>query len=98
MVLLENKEKALPLTSDITKAAVFGTTSYDFIAGGTGSGDVNEAYTVSLMEGLANGNIEVNDKLAEVYEGYIKKEQASGKKSDNWLTLLMGGKVPVQKG
>jgi len=95
MVLLENKAKSLPLTDDIKNAAVFGTTSYDFIAGGTGSGDVNEAYTVSLMEGLANGNISFNEDLASVYEEYIKNEQTKGKKSDNWLTVLLGGKVPV---
>ncbi|WP_244825935.1 glycoside hydrolase family 3 N-terminal domain-containing protein [Carboxylicivirga linearis] len=93
MVLLENKENTLPFS--IANAAVFGTTSYDFIAGGTGSGDVNEAYTVSLMEGLSNGNIAVNEELATTYEDYIKKEQAKGEKSDNWLTVLMGGKVPV---
>nr|WP_319397338.1 beta-glucosidase [uncultured Carboxylicivirga sp.] len=93
MVLLENKDKTLPLS--ISNAAVFGTTSYDFIAGGTGSGDVNEAYTVSLMEGLSNGNIAVNEELATTYKEYIRKEQAKGEKSDNWLTVLMGGKVPV---
>lgn len=69
MVLLKNSSSTLPI-KDIKKVSVFGITSYDFIAGGTGSGDVNKAYTIDLMTGLNSTGLEVNEKLAKVYQSY----------------------------
>jgi beta-glucosidase len=76
MVLLKNSRNVLPLGEGIHKVAAFGNTSYDIVTGGTGSGDVNEAYSVSLIEGLANAGYSVNKSLQDIYTGYISEEKA----------------------
>ena len=72
MVLLKN-DNALPFSADIKNVALYGCTSYDFIAGGTGSGNVNHAYVVSLLDGLKNGGYNVFEDLKDAYAKHIAK-------------------------
>jgi beta-glucosidase len=95
MVLLENKENALPIQATVKNIAAFGNSSYDFIAGGTGSGDVNEAYTISLFDGLTNAGISPDADLTGTYQAYIKEARAKQGKSKNFIVAFMGGMEPV---
>jgi len=97
MVLLKNDKNALPIPSGVKNIAAFGNTSYDFISGGSGSGDVNEAYTVSLFEGLTNGGYTPDDVLTTVYTAYMDHMRAQQPKSNNPLMALMMGKQPIQE-
>jgi len=84
MVLLKNNGNALPFNG-VKKVALFGNTSYDIIAGGTGSGDVNKAYTISLAQGLQNGGLQINDPLIKGYPAYIADAKAKRPKPRNFF-------------
>jgi beta-glucosidase len=79
MVLLKNNDNALPLTS-AKNIALFGVNGYELIAGGTGSGDVNKAYTVSLAEGLTNAGYSLNSEMKNVYSDYVNDYKAKNPK------------------
>lgn len=76
MVLLKNDSLALPFKTSIKNIAAFGNTSYEIITGGTGSGDVNEAYSVSLTDGMKNAGFKLNEDLQMLYTNYLKLTKA----------------------
>jgi beta-glucosidase len=97
MVLLKNENDALPLTGDLNNIALFGTASYELFSGGTGSGDVNEAYTVTLLDGFKNGGLMPNDELVKIYNDFITTEKANPQKNTNFLAEIMGVHLPVKE-
>ncbi len=93
LVLLENNG-VLPL-KDVKKVALYGTGSYDFIAGGTGSGNVNKAYVRNVAEGFKANGIEVDADIQTWYEQYITftKTQLRNNAGGNGLGILLGDPV-----
>src|SRR6476659_211029 len=69
IVLLKNNDNSLPFKS-IKSVALFGNNGYDLIAGGTGSGDVNKAYKVSLSQGFSNAGYTVDAAIKATYQDY----------------------------
>jgi len=93
LVLLENNG-VLPL-KDVKTVALYGTGSYDFIAGGTGSGNVNKAYVRNVAEGLRVNGFAVDADIETWYSQYIAftKTSLRNNAAGNGLGILLGDPV-----
>ncbi|MBR6433159.1 MAG: glycoside hydrolase family 3 protein, partial [Bacteroides sp.] len=97
MVLLKNENATLPLSAGMKRVALFGCASYDYIAGGAGSGNVNRAYTVSLFEGLKNAGYETDEQLKKEYETHIAAEKIRLIPKEGKYSAFMPVVLPVEK-
>lgn len=100
MVLLKNQGNALPL-KDVKKAALFGIHSYDFLAGGTGSGHVVKPYVVDMREGLANAGIEIDKDMNDMYTAYMHYGNARNRcdrdPEERWYVAPPLQELPLSK-
>ena len=87
MVLLKN-ENVLPLKTK--KVALYGPGVTRTIKGGTGSGEVNERHSVTILEGMENRGFEVTTQqwLKDYEDAYESGEAAHKKAQRNILKLL----------
>lgn len=92
MVLLKNNGNALPLKNG-TKVALFGVGSYQTVIGGTGSGQVNVAYSVNIAEGLNDAGLVIQPELLKQYANYIKEDKLAHPKKGS-LTLGTPRMIP----
>lgn len=96
MVLLKNDKikkgnneiSVLPLASNTT-VALFGTASYDLLVGGSGSGNVNRKYKVSLNEGLENNGVTLEPSINDAYTTYIKTQKDAMPKENFWAVPVV---------
>ena len=92
LVLLENNG-VLPL-KDVKKVALYGVGSYDFIAGGTGSGNVNKAYVRNVAEGLRENGLAVDADIEAWYSQYITLQKTEARNnSAGTMGVLLGDAV-----
>ena len=77
MVLLKNDGNLLPFPKG-TKLALFGMSTFDYVRGGGGSGEVTVEYEVNLYEGFKKmgHRVEICEELADFYRDYIRNEIA----------------------
>ena len=91
-VLLENND-VLPLAKSIKKVALYGVAGYRPIAGGTGSGNVNRRYTVSIVEGLRNEGYTIDESMIDTYTQLLEKHDSVVKT----MNILWWMPVPLAK-
>ena len=91
LVLLENNG-VLPLKG-VKKVALYGVGSYDFIAGGTGSGNVNKKYVRNIADGLRVNGFEVNGTIENWYQQYIALQKTEMANNAAETNVLLGDPV-----
>lgn len=90
IVLLKN-EQCLPLDKGV-KVGLFGSGASKTVKGGTGSGNVNERYSVSIYDGLKNtGQSIVSDAWIDSYDSVYALARQAWKKN---IDALESPKVP----
>ena len=97
MVLLKNESGALPFAAETRKIALFGNTSYDLIAGGTGSGDVNKEYTISFEQGLNAAGYALDASLKDTYARYIADQKAKRPPAIPFFPVPPVPEMPVEQ-
>ena len=93
IVLLRNENQALPLKGN-EKVALYGVSSIDFVAGGTGSGDVNKAYVVNMVEGMQNAGFTLDKSLTDYYTAFQAYDKAQNALTGSAFSWFMRRKLP----
>ncbi|WP_125710781.1 glycoside hydrolase family 3 protein [Companilactobacillus zhongbaensis] len=97
MVLLQNKNQTLPISTD-KSVALFGAGAYGTVKGGTGSGDVNPRNVVNIWDGLKDAGYDVTsgDYLNKTAADYDQKKAAFDAKSSLLNTFIYKDKQVSQ--
>ena len=72
MILLKNQSSSLPISKTVKKIAAFGNATYNTIPGGTGSGEVNKAYTISVYQGLKDAGYILDENVKNTYTNSLQ--------------------------
>ncbi|MEJ5228505.1 MAG: beta-glucosidase [Pseudothermotoga sp.] len=94
IVLLKN-EDVLPIDKN-AKIALFGTGQIETIKGGTGSGDTHPRYSISILEGLREWKLKIDEELKERYGKYIEemRETEQYKPREGFIGAIDMPKLP----
>lgn len=83
IVLLKNEDNALPLDG-VSKLNVFGWSSTNPIYGGTGSGSVDTATCITLLQGLEDAGYELNTEISDFYVNFLSERPPVEMGGQDW--------------
>ena len=96
MVLLKNDKNTLPF-KNIKSIALFGKTSYRYIAGGTGSGEVNYEYANTINESFEKNGYKVAKPLELIYKHFIDTVSKTATKDNRKFIVDFHAELPLSK-
>ncbi|MDR3653092.1 MAG: glycoside hydrolase family 3 C-terminal domain-containing protein [Paludibacter sp.] len=96
MVLLKNDKNTLPF-NNVKRVALFGKTSYRFIAGGTGSGEVNYESASTINESFESNGYKVAKPLEAIYKQFIDTITQKAKPENRKFVVDFHAELPLSK-
>lgn len=98
IVLLENKEHALPLdmnNANEKNVNIFGQASVKMIYGGSGSGSGDESANVTIQQGLEKAGFKVNSELTEFYKAHAPAKRKRTRLTWTAATIRSANRLPA---
>lgn len=97
IVLLENRNHALPLTPG--KVALYGAGAMYTVKGGTGSGEVNERYSVTILEGLEQAGFTITTRswLDDYSREYDQAKEAYARRKAKTTVLQVQDMINIMQ-
>jgi len=96
IVLLKNDKNTLPF-KNIKRVALFGKTSYRFIAGGTGSGEVNYKSATTINESFENNGFKIVKPLQAIYRQFIDTVNQTAKENNRKFIVDFHAELALTK-
>ncbi len=97
MVLLKNDNQALPFTKKVKRIALFGKTSYRFMVGGTGSGEVNYDHAASINDALTDAGYKLVQPVTDYYKQFIDSVLNKTKEQDRKQAIAYQPEISLSK-